>query len=129
MTFATYQVLRITEDTAVLRTNKLTLLLDFKLQWWGGGGHKNDEHNHKWIYKMLYNAKNVNGRISVVARWVFILNSFQLCYMLENDHSEMLEKVQPVKEFTEWYVSVIFWIGQSVKHLWGAYIWVETCLI
>ena len=69
------------------------------------------------MYKMLYNAKNVNGRISVVARWVFTLNSFQLCYMFENDHSEMLEKVKPVKEFIEWYVSVIFWIGQSVNHL------------
>lgn len=51
---------------------------------------------------MLYNAKNVNGRISVVARWVLALNSYLLWCMFENDHSEMLEKVKQANGFTEW---------------------------
>lgn len=75
------------------------------------GGHKNNEHNQKRIYKTLYNAKNVNGRISVVDRWEFALNSFQLCCMFENDQSERLEKAKQVKGFREWYIFVISWIG------------------
>lgn len=92
----------------MLKTDKFTVLLDYKLPLWGG--HKNNEHNQKRIYKMLYKAKNVNGGISAVDRWEIVPNSFQLRCMFENDHGEKLEKVKQVKGFREWYVSVISWI-------------------
>lgn len=90
----------------MLKTDKPTALLDCKLPLWGD---IKTMSTIKRIYKMLYNAKNVNGRISVVDRWEFTLNSFQLCCMFENDHSEKLEK--QVKGFKELYAFVISWIG------------------
>lgn len=78
-----------TEHTAVLKTDKCTALPDFQLQL---GGRENNEHNHKWIYKTSDDAKNVNGRISVVDRWVFAINSSKWCCMFENDHGANLVK-------------------------------------
>lgn len=56
------------------------------------GGCENNEYNYKWIYKMLDDVKNVNGRILVVDRWVFVINFFKWCCMFENDYGVILVK-------------------------------------